>query len=218
VRPGLNARFTTIGIEQQAHGHTADIDRPLSYAQSADDTAAALAQLGLGKVDVFGFSDGGNVGLALALRHPARVGKLAVLGTQFSRDGLTRETWAELQKRAAQEPAEAAAAMPARLREAYEQVAPRREDWSRLVSKVYRQAVGFKGWSEAELRGLRGPLLVMVGDRDAVTVEHAARSHGLVPDGALAVLPVTEHVSVMTRPGWLVEMLEDFLVGVPSKA
>ncbi len=71
--PALAATRRVIAVEQQAHGHTADIDRPLSYEQMADDTAAALRHLGIERADVFGYDDGGNVALGLAIRHPAMV-------------------------------------------------------------------------------------------------------------------------------------------------
>src|SRR4029450_10490275 len=58
-----------IAPEQQAHGHTADIDRPLSFEQMADDTATLLRHLGIPRTDVFGYSAGGNVALGLAIRH-----------------------------------------------------------------------------------------------------------------------------------------------------
>ena len=69
VLPPLAANRRIISVEQQAHGHTADIDRPLSYEQMADDTAALLRHLNIDQVDVFGYSFGSAVGLQLAVRH-----------------------------------------------------------------------------------------------------------------------------------------------------
>ncbi|MGH7527594.1 MAG: alpha/beta fold hydrolase [Gemmatimonadales bacterium] len=68
-------------MEQQAHGRTADVDRPLTFDQMADDTAELLRQLGIENADFFGYSDGGNVALRVAMRHPDLVRKLVVLGT-----------------------------------------------------------------------------------------------------------------------------------------
>src|SRR5215813_9729897 len=78
-----------IAIEQQAHGHTADIDRPLTYAQMADDTAEVLRQLKIENADFFGYSMGGGVAIELAMRHPGLVGKLVWAGgVSYSPDGL----------------------------------------------------------------------------------------------------------------------------------
>jgi hypothetical protein len=87
----LLPEFTTnrkvVAIEQQAHGHTGDIDRPLSYAQMAADTAELLRQLKIEKADFLGYSMGGGIALELAMRHAALVRKL-VWGVNYTPDGI----------------------------------------------------------------------------------------------------------------------------------
>jgi pimeloyl-ACP methyl ester carboxylesterase len=80
ILPALTKSRQAILIEQQGHGHTPDREAPLSYEQMADDTAALLRTIGVRAADIFGYSDGGVVGLGLAIRHPELVGKLAILG------------------------------------------------------------------------------------------------------------------------------------------
>jgi len=92
--PSLAQTRQVIAIEPQAHGHTADIDRPLSYEQLADDTAVLMAQLDLGRADVLGFSVGAGVALQVAVRHPDQVRKLVVLSGTFRGDGEYAELWA----------------------------------------------------------------------------------------------------------------------------
>lgn len=58
-----------IAVEMQAHGHTSDIDRPLTYTQLADDAAALLRHLGIERADVAGYSLGGGVALQIAIRQ-----------------------------------------------------------------------------------------------------------------------------------------------------
>ena len=70
VYPALAKDRQVIAVELQGHGHTGDIDRPLTCEQMADDTAALLTELKIEQADVFGYSMGGTVGLALAIRHP----------------------------------------------------------------------------------------------------------------------------------------------------
>src|ERR671935_3223680 len=79
VLPSLAKTRQVIAVEQQAHGHTADIDRPLTYEQMADDTAALLRHLEIGSADVYGYSLGGGVALQLAIRHPELVRKLVLV-------------------------------------------------------------------------------------------------------------------------------------------
>src|SRR4051812_15549520 len=76
-----------IAVEMQAHGHTADIDRPLTFEQDADDVAALLKYLNIDKADIFGFSNGASTTLQLAIRHPERVNKIIVASTFYKKDG-----------------------------------------------------------------------------------------------------------------------------------
>jgi pimeloyl-ACP methyl ester carboxylesterase len=77
--PGLAEGRTVIGVELQAHGHTADVDRPFSYEGLADDVAALIKHLGYDQADVLGFSMGGGVALQTAIRHSEVVRKLVVI-------------------------------------------------------------------------------------------------------------------------------------------
>src|SRR5262245_26490937 len=89
--PALAESHQVIGVEFQGHGHTADIDRPFSYEQFADDTAALLQHVGIERADVYGYSLGGGVALQLGLRHPGRVRKLVIASASSSSDGLYPE-------------------------------------------------------------------------------------------------------------------------------
>jgi pimeloyl-ACP methyl ester carboxylesterase len=85
VIPSFSKNHQVIAVELQAHGHTADIDRPLSFAQDADDVAELLKQLNISKANIFGFSNGASTTLQLAIRHPDLVNKIIVAST-FSKN------------------------------------------------------------------------------------------------------------------------------------
>lgn len=88
ILPGLAASRQVIAVEQQGHGHTADIDRPITYEQMADDSAALLRHLGIEVADVVGYSMGGGVALQMAIRHPAAVRKVVVASASYTSDGM----------------------------------------------------------------------------------------------------------------------------------
>ena len=88
ILPELARAHQVIAVELQAHGHTLDIDRPLSFEQDADDVAALLKQLKIEKVDVMGFSNGGTTALQIAIRHPELVNRLVLLAAAFKRSGM----------------------------------------------------------------------------------------------------------------------------------
>lgn len=88
ILPGLAATRRVIAPEQQGHGHTADVDRPITYEQMADDTAALLQHIGIESADVFGYSLGGATALQLVIRHPASVRKLVVASAGYTSDSM----------------------------------------------------------------------------------------------------------------------------------
>ncbi len=86
--PGLAARRRVVVPEQQGHGRTADVDRPITYEQMADDSAALLEHLGIEQADVVGYSMGAGIALQIAIRHPARVRRLVAASASFTYDGM----------------------------------------------------------------------------------------------------------------------------------
>jgi pimeloyl-ACP methyl ester carboxylesterase len=91
IVPSLAETRRVVAVELQGHGHTADVDRPLTYEQMADDVAALIRHLGIDQTDVFGFSMGGGAALQLAIRHPDLVRKQVVASVSYASDGTHRE-------------------------------------------------------------------------------------------------------------------------------
>jgi pimeloyl-ACP methyl ester carboxylesterase len=201
--PTLAAQRQVVAVEQQGHGHTADIDRPLTFEQEADDTAAALEYLGIERVDVFGYSDGGNVALGLAIRHPELVRKVAIAGTNITNDDLAPGIYDFM---VGMKPED----LGDELRTMYEAEAPRPQDWPVLVEKIKQQVIALEGWTPEQLQGITAPTLVIFGDADVVTPEHAVKLFRQIPNAHLAVLPMRDHLELGTRPEWLFAMLEEF--------
>jgi pimeloyl-ACP methyl ester carboxylesterase len=186
ILPRLARTRRVIAPEQQAHGHTADIDRPLSLEQMADDTAALLEQLGVHDADVLGFSNGGVVALQLAIRHTALVHRLILCSSYYARSGFPPAFWQGFDRAT---PAD----MPAPLRNAYLAAAPHPEALPVSFAKQVAMMKAFTDIPEASLRAIDAPALVMVGDADVMPTEHAAQLARLLPHAQLAVLPGSSH-------------------------
>jgi len=88
ILSGLADKRQVIAVEQQGHGRTADVDRPITYEQMADDTAALVRSLEIGSADFVGYSMGGGIALQLAIRHPELVRKLVIASASFTSDGM----------------------------------------------------------------------------------------------------------------------------------
>ena len=204
VLKSFSATRQVVAFEQQGHGRTADVDRPFTFEQSADDTAALLRHLGIARADFFGYSNGGSIALQMAIRHPALVRRLVVASAMFTRDGLEPDLLPSLRDATPEN-------MPADLREAYLAVAPDPGRLPSMVTKCVERMLTFEDWPEETIRSINAPTLVMVGDADIVRPEHAVRMFRLLPRAQLAVLPGTDHMALVHRAEWQVSMVEAFL-------
>jgi pimeloyl-ACP methyl ester carboxylesterase len=216
IIPSLAERRQVIAVEQQAHGHTADIDRPLSIQNWTADTAALLRHLGVEQADVLGYSSGSAVAFQLALDHPELVGKLVLASFSYRLDGLhpgLLDNISELKP-------EHLAGTP--FEQDYARVAPNPGDWPKLIQKITQMDAGLPQWSADDLRGLTAPTMVVIGDSDIVRPEHSVEIFRLLgggvigdlaglPRSRLAVLPGTTHVTLVQRADWLSSMVGDFL-------
>nr|WP_220198160.1 alpha/beta hydrolase [Ktedonospora formicarum] len=222
VVPQLATTRQVIAVELQGHGHTADIDRSLSYESMADDIAALITFLGLEQADLFGYSLGGGVALQTAIRHPGVVRKLAVASVPFKQDGRYPEDLAAMSAISA----EAFAGTP--IYDAYLRTSPAPEAWPTVVDKVRQLVTSDYDWT-AGVATLKTPTLILVGDADGLHLAHVIEFFGLLgggqgdgdlsglPHSSLAVLPATTHVGwappyhgIMTRTH-LLPILTEFL-------
>ena len=205
VLPAIARTRQVIAFEQQGHGRTADIvDRPFTFEQSADDTAGLLRHLRIGKADFLGYSNGGHIALQMAISHPDLVRKLVVESAMFQRDGSDPGFWKSFEHAKLDD-------MPPELREAYLGVAPHPEDLPTFFAKSVQRMLNFNGWTPEDLQSINAPTLVLIGDHDIVRPEHAVLMFRLLPNAQLAVLPGTDHMTIVNRSDWLVSMIETFL-------
>ncbi len=216
VLPTLAAGRQVIGFETQAHGHTADIDRPISFEQLADDVAAALRQLGVDRVDVFGFSVGAGAALQLAIRHPELIRKQIVASGSYTHSGL------HPQMAGGMENLQPEMLYGTPFHEAYLRVAPDPTQWPALIARIKQMDSIVQDWPADDIRGITAPMLLIFGDSDIVQPEHAVEMFRLLgggvpgdivpmPNSQLAILPGTSHIGVMNQPEMLLAMVPRFL-------
>jgi pimeloyl-ACP methyl ester carboxylesterase len=218
---GLAGFRQVIAVELQGHGHTADVDRPITYEQMADDAAALLGDLALGAADVVGYSLGGGVALQLAIRHPNVVRKVVAASASYRSDGMHA---AAVEMFPSITP-ELFAGSP--MEAAYLKVAPNPQDFPTLVEKLKLLDTTPFDWPQEDIRDIAAPTLIVVGDSDVVRLEHAVELFGLLGGGVmgdlaglpkcrLAVLPGTAHFmppgfGVLDRWELLIAMIRSFL-------
>jgi pimeloyl-ACP methyl ester carboxylesterase len=212
ILPTLAEHHQIILVDLQGHGRTADIDRPIDVRLMADDIAALIDHLGLHKPDVVGYSLGGGVALQVAIRHPEAVGRLVSASANIRRDAIYPEMLAQ-QGQVSAAAAEFMKETP--MYELYQRVAPRPQDFPRLLDKI-GQAMAQDFDFTDEVSGLRVPTLVVAADADMAPPSHYAEVFALLDGGqrdggwmgegrpagghALAILPGLTHYNIFLSP------------------
>lgn len=206
----------------QGHGRTADVDRPLDVRTMGDDIAALIDHLGLDRPDVVGYSLGGGVAMQVAMRHPEKVGRLVAASAGIRRDA----TYPEILAQQGQVGASAIEFMKETpMYELYQRVAPRPEDFPRLLDKI-GQAMAVDFDFTEEVRALAVPTMIVAGDADMCPPSHFVEVFKLLGGGlrdggwqgegrpagghALAILPGVTHYNLFMSPLFATATL-DFL-------
>lgn len=202
----LAATRRVIAVELQGHGRTPDADRPLRPETSADDVAAVLRELGIGRADIMGYSLGGGVAMQVAFRHPEIVRKLVIVSEAYVRRGWSEQTLAQMD---ALGPAFAEQIKQTPLYQVYAKIAPRPEDWPLLVARNAELIKVDYDWT-ASVAALTAPTLLVFGGADAVRPEHPRQFLDLLRNGQLVIIPEATHLTVFTSP-LLVPAVTSFL-------
>lgn len=182
ILPALALSHRVIAVELQAHGHTGDRDAPVSFEQDAADVAALLQLLEVPRADIFGFSNGGQTALEMGIRYPQQVRKLVIASAFYKRDAVPQAFWDGFSGATLEN-------MPQVYRDAYLKITGSEAGLLNMFNKDVQRMVNFKGWDDDALRAVKAPCLVVQGDRDICTPEHAAAMCRLLPDARLAILP-----------------------------
>jgi pimeloyl-ACP methyl ester carboxylesterase len=202
-----------IAVELQGHGHTPDINRPETFEQDADDVAALLRYLKIENADFFGFSNGGNTTMQIAIRYPNLVRKIILGSAFFKRDGIYPHFWESLNHSRLKD-------MPQLLKDAYKKVAADSNDLSKMYEKDKKRMVEFKDWKAEVIHSINVPALIIIGDKDVVRPEHAVEMFRLLPHARLAILPgihggyigeITTGMEHSKIPDLAVSIIEEFL-------
>ena len=181
IIPFLARDRRVIAVEEQAHGRTSDRDAPVRFETSADDVATLLDRLHLTQADVFGFSNGASIALQVALRHPQAVRKLIFASSFTKKAGAQPQLWEMIRSADF-------AGMPQGLKDAFLQVNPDPARLRVMHDKDLERMRHFQDVPDVELRRLRVPTLILIGDRDVTRPEHAVELTHLIPDARLIVL------------------------------
>ena len=185
------AHHTVILMDSRGHGRSSRDARPYGYDLMADDVVALMDQLKIAKADIVGWSDGGILGIDLAMRHRDRVGKVFAFAantvTSGVKDGVEQNpTFAAFIARAGRE---------------YQAYSATPEEYRAFVDQISRMWAEQPNWSDAELKAIDTPILVVDGDHDeAIKREHTEYIAATIPHAGLLILPNTSHFAFLQDP------------------
>ncbi len=194
-----------VGVFERSHrlivpdcccqGRTTCRDDSLTYHAMAEDMIALLDHLGVRQVDVMGWSDGGNIGLDLAMHHPERIRRLVTFGANLDPGGLNEpdQRWA-------------ATATPDSLgpgtRAAWMALAPDTSRYAEAMTRVLALWRTQPNWTAADLGRIRARVLVCAGEHDLVRREHTESIARAIPGAKLWIVPGASHGAMLEKPDW----------------
>lgn len=215
IIPLLAKDRKVVVAEMQGHGRTKDIPRAFSYEGMADDVSGLLKQLKIDSADILGYSMGGSVAFQMAIRHPEQVRRLIVLSGTYAHNGW----WPDVEASFATFTGDMFKGTP--IQKQYDSLGNDPTRFNDYVKKVLSPDLRLYDWTK-EVKQIKAPLFMAIGDADGVRYEHALELfrakgggkmgdiHGL-PQSRLAILPGTTHIGMMLHADWLIPMVTDFL-------
>ena len=206
VMPVFVDRFRVYTVDRRGHGHTPDVEGPLTYEAMADDTIAFLDKVVRGPAHLVGHSDGANVALLVALKRPDLVRRLVLISGTFHYDGNLPGTLTEFDEQTLR-----------RMSIRHGEVSPDGEEhFPVLARKVLDMAATQPTLTSEDLRAVAARTLVIAADDDTVSLEHTIALYRGIPDSELAVVPGTSHLLIIEKSDEVYSLTAEFLTAPPT--
>jgi pimeloyl-ACP methyl ester carboxylesterase len=191
VAPLVEAGYRAIVIDSRGHGRSTRDSRPYGYDLMADDVLALMDALNVSKADIVGWSDGGIIGLDLAMRHAGRVGKIFAFAANTATWGVKDDV----------EKNPTFAAFIQRARHEYEAYSATPKDYDAFVEQISKMWASQPNWTDAQLKAITAPVWVVDGDHDeAIKREHTESMAATIPGAGLLILPNVSHFAFLQDP------------------
>jgi pimeloyl-ACP methyl ester carboxylesterase len=202
--PAVAAHHMVIAMDSRGHGRSTRDARPYGYDLMADDVVGLMDVLGVRKADIVGWSDGGILGLDLAMRYPDRIGKVFAFAANTVTSGLKDDidknpTFNAYIERAGQE---------------YRAHSPTPTEYDAFVEQISKMWDTQPNWTDAQLQTITAPVQVVDGDHDeAIRRDHTEYIAATVPGAGLLILPNMSHFAFLQDPALFNATILDFLDG-----
>ncbi|HUK64973.1 MAG TPA: alpha/beta hydrolase [Dongiaceae bacterium] len=202
--PSFSTRYRCIVPDCCAQGRTSDRPGPLTYHAMAEDMIALLDRLRITRVDIMGWSDGGNIGLDMAMHHPARVQHLVTFGANFRPDGLNPQD-VEWNNSATAE------SFGDGVREGWTKLNPQPGHYEEAMNKIIAMWRTLPHWTAADLARIRAKCMICAGDHDLIRPEHTEALAKAIPGATMWIVPNASHGAMLERPELVNPKVLEFL-------
>jgi pimeloyl-ACP methyl ester carboxylesterase len=190
--PELSKHFKVIAIDSRAQGRSYDSDKEITYALMASDMSELIDKLNLGKVNVVGWSDGGNIGLELAFAHPEKLLKVVAFGANY-----THENWmapADSVTMASDDPLwERTSIIMNKYKTTFDRLSPNKEKIPGIRKKLEDLMANYPNFTIDQLKTIKVPFLIVAGDHDVINLDQTIAMFTNLTQAQLLIVPGASH-------------------------
>jgi pimeloyl-ACP methyl ester carboxylesterase len=202
--PALAQDHKVIVADSRGHGRSTRSEQPFGYELMADDYLALLDHLGIEKAALVGWSDGGVIGLDIAIRHPERLSGLYAVGANYVPEGIKETFGTEPTFNAAME----------RMSADYARLSPTPGEFDPFVEQISQMWATQPHYTKEQLQALPVRTVIFSGDHDeAVKLEHTEEMAELIPNARLEIMKDASHFAMWQQPEAFNASVENFLSG-----
>lgn len=200
--PTLSRTYRVIAVDSRGHGRSTFSEQQISYSLMASDVIALMDYLGIRKANILGWSDGGIIGLDLAIKHPDRVNRLVAYGANYNPSGLRpnldeNERFREYIEKAAKD---------------YQSLSPDPTRWEAFQRNIGQMWATEPNFTPEQLRSIRVPTLILDGEADeAILAEHTKEMAGFIPTADMILIPGTGHFAPLEKAPQFNRIVLNFL-------
>lgn len=203
--PVLAKKFRVITPESRGHGRTNDSGKPLSYSLMTSDVLRLMDHLNIDSAYIVGWSDGGIIGLHLAINHPKRVRKLFLIGVNYHTNGLIEKLRKEIEEPSGK-------LYDPNLRIMYKLLSPHPEQWDVFIEKVKTMWLMQPNFTVNDLCHIKAPTMILVGEHDDIKPDHSRQMHKAIPGAELIIVPGASHLVPIEKPNIVNNAILSFLL------
>lgn len=190
--PELSKHFKVIAIDSRAQGRSYDSDKEITYALMASDMSEFIDKLNLGKVNVVGWSDGGNIGLELAFAHPEKLLKVVAFGANYTHENPFVP--ADSVTMASDDPLlERTSILMKKSKTTFDRLSPNKEKIPGIRKKLENLMANYPNFTIDQLKTIKVPFLIVAGDHDLILLDKTIAMFTNIPHAQLLIVPGATH-------------------------